>query len=223
MTEIADIVPSAPQATDRLLVRRGTGTKSVELVSLPVPDLLIKSSRMDVETPVGWWFDNLPVSAAQTNYTNVADTLRLYPMCRGRRTRVDRIGCRVVTGVASAEARLLIYGVDANFFPKDRLLQTASLDFSVNASTREETIDFTFEAGVPYYVGIHSSSTPAIGGVATASVASLGRPALNQTHPAGGFTRNIPYADGSPADFDGANAGNIANAAAPSIMFRRAE
>jgi hypothetical protein len=220
--EISDIVPSQPAATDRLLVRRGDTDKSLELLSFPAPKLLTNLSRLDQETPIGWWFDNVPNSVANANSTQTANTLRLFPMNRARDTKVDRIGVRVLTGVATAQGRLVIYDVDSNFFPKNRLLQTGVMDWATSSTTPNETIDFTFEGGVPYYVGLHTSHAVVLSGVASASAPALGRPNIDQTHPSGGFSRSVAFGDGTLADYDGANAGLFTNNVPPAILFRRA-
>lgn len=147
-----------------------------------------------------------------------ANRMDLFPFIARTQTAVTGVAINVVTAVASAQARVLIYESDAQGRPDALVLESDLLDCSI-AGVRAVDATVTLRRGKTYWVGIrHSSnatlstwsgsSTPDINGGAPATTA---RKILR---------RSLAFATAAPANW-GWSSGEI-NAANPTAIWLKA-
>lgn len=173
---------------------------------------------------VGAYYDAAFHGTAASTAGGAAGRLEIAPYYTSAGLRIDQIGVAVSTGVASATVRVLIYATGADGWPSDLLYESASLDCS-SAGYKSVALDFTFEAGTQYWLGVHHSSTATLRAITQASLPNLG---LGTSGAATGYTtmlrRTQTYASLAPTTWDAVSSAQmISNATMPSVRFRALE
>jgi len=199
MAEIADITPSNAEATDRLLVRRsGAAPYGLDLLANLTPSELLAlrdeiiAARGDrsllgerigtisnFASPnaggivVGRYYDNAFHSANNAANTGSANRVIMGPFYTSAPMRIDQIGVTVHTNNTSS-GRCFIYGSGDDGWPDDLLFE-GETDLAFNTTGyKSHSIDFTFETGRQYWLGLRHSGAGAILALAAATSVNLG-------------------------------------------------
>ena len=248
MAEIADITPRTVEANDRFLVR-GNASSPFDLDALSdltptqLAELLAEviaargdrssltnriSTISNFASPnaggiiVGQYYDNAFQATSPTTLAGAANRVDMAPFYTSARLRIDRIGVAVSTAVASALGRCFIYGSDADGWPDDLLYEGSSdLDFS-GTGLREHTLDFTFDSGRQYWVGVRHSSTATLRTINLGSAVNLGPNGGAATNYFSAIRRTITFANALPSTWNFVAGDRVANVTPPSIRMRAA-
>jgi len=122
----------------------------------------------------GNYFDGGVGGTTRTNIAGIADRVLVIPFVPGQDIAVDRAAIDVTTAVAAAESRIVIYDSDgAGGVPSTRLYDSAEQDCSTTG-LKEVTLDFTFQAGKLYWVGVHNKSTATLRAIGVADLRPIG-------------------------------------------------
>jgi len=171
---------------------------------------------------VGQFYDNSFQGTASSTLAGAANRVDLAPFYTSQRLRVDQIGVSVSTAVASALGRIVIYASDDTGWPSEKVYEGASnLDFG-STGYKFHTLDFSFDSGRQYWVGVLQSSTATLRTIGLGSAVNLG---VNGSNGANYFTvlrRTHTFANLLPADWGFLAADRVANVTPPSIRFRAA-
>lgn len=173
----------------------------------------------------GRWIDSHQ-SVASTVYvigTAIANTIRFYPIKFAKNTPIDRIGHRTHSGAPSSGIRIGIYASDGGGgLPGTLLVGTGFLSTNDNQSTQVETVSFTFQEGVLYWIAYHPSAGINVGFLNGAYAASIGRPTTPfNFNPDVGYTVNQtfgPLPSTAPGGLTALQGG--ASQHIPTVMFR---
>ncbi|MDX5412762.1 MAG: hypothetical protein LPK02_06920 [Rhodobacterales bacterium] len=243
--EIADIIPRAAEADDRLLVRSGVSAPfGLEALSNLTPAQLVairneiiaaRGSRSQLAdriatisnfvSPnaggfiVGQYYDNSFHGTASGTSSPGAGNIHLAPFYTSQPITVDRIGINITSAAAGTVAQLAIYEANNETNWPETLVWEGSGTLPAAANGFQEyTTSFTFDAGRQYWLGLRvAGGNSGFRGVALASCVNLG---LNSATNAQ-FTTILTLAAASfpsPWVFAPTQRGN--NAVAPSIRFR---
>ena len=147
----------------------------------------------------GEFVTNAVAALAMGTVAGAANRLDLMPFIPTETITVDRLSLEVTTGVASAQARIGIYGSTATGAPGDLLTGQGTLLDCATTGEKASTISggITLNAGTPYWLGVHMSSTATLRALAVGGMMPLGIPAtgtglftLRRASPA--FASNLP-------------------------------
>ena len=241
-----DITPTPAETTDRLLVRRGGSAPfDLDLLSDLTPEQLVAlaaeiaaargdraaltqriSTISNFASPnaggivVGQYYDN-SFAAQSTTVTGATNRVEMAPFYTAERLRIDQIGATVTFGRPDALGRCFIYGSGADNFPDDLLFEGASdLDFS-EAGYKAHSLDFTFDGGRQYWLGVRHNSNPTMRHVALSSSVNLG---LESSSGFGYFTllrRSLSFGTPLPENWSFQISDRV-SASPPSIRMRAA-
>lgn len=97
------------------------------------------------------WYGGAVYSGIEANGCSVsADTLEFSPIILGSKTSISAIGCKVSDSEVGGHIRLGIYDCDANFLPKNLVIETASL-----STASAGVVSETFASPVSLAAGIY--------------------------------------------------------------------
>lgn len=247
MAEIADITPSAAQATDRFLVRRnGAAPFGLDALSDITPEQLvalaaeIAAARGDraalaprIETIsnfaspnaggviVGQYYDNAFHGAANVNLAGAADRIDMAPFYTSQRMRIDELGVAITTNVGGAEVRCFIYESGASGWPDALTYEGAAIAASSSGFV-SHTLDYTFDSGRQYWLGVRSSSTASMRAISQNSAVNLGIAGSNLNNYFTGLRRTLAFATDLPANWDFVAGDRVVGVTPPSIRMRAA-
>lgn len=126
------------------------------------------SASLIVPAPSGAYISNVITAAALITVTGTAGRCWLTPFISARNVTVARLGMEVTTLLAASTSKVAVYS-DVNGIPTALLAGgVTSLDNST-IGLKEETVSFTFQAGVVYWIAIATSSTQVVRGAAVAN------------------------------------------------------
>lgn len=171
---------------------------------------------------VGRFYDNAFQGANSGTGAGAAGRVEMSPFYTSVRLRIDQIGVAVSTGVASSLLRCFIYGSDADGWP-DELLYEGGADLS-GATTNSfvfHTLDFTFDSGRQYWLGVRFSSTTTLRTIANGSMPNLGLAASNGSTYATMLRRTVAFATPLPASW-GFVTGDLSAGNPSSVRMRAA-
>lgn len=171
----------------------------------------------------GQFYDNAFQGANATTLTGVANRAVMAPFYTSTRMRIDQYGVAVSSGVAGALGRLFIYGSNSEGWP-DELLHESPIDLNFATSGYKfDAVDFTFDAGRQYWLGILNSSTASIRAVSTTSAVNLGLGTSTGTTYATVIQRTVAsFANPLPANWGFVASERGLAVAPPSIRMRAA-
>lgn len=157
---------------------------------------------------VGQFYDNAFQGTAATTGASAINRLDLSPFYTSVRMRIDQLGVAVSTAGAGA-ARCVIYGSDEQGWPDNRVL---SVDIQDTGTTgyRFGAVDFTFDSGRQYWLGVHTAAAPTFRCINVSSAVNLGVNGSNGTSYFSILRRTITYASGAPAVWGFLNSDRIA-------------
>jgi len=170
----------------------------------------------------GQYYDNSFHGAASGALAGVAGRLDMAPFYTSHPMRISELGVSVSTAAAGALVRCFIYASGDDGWPSALLYEG---DTDLSASTIAfvaHSLDFTFDSGRTYWVGVRHSSTAALRTVVASSAANLGlATAAGNTY----FTvlrRTLAFATPLPQNWGFLLADRVANITPPSIRMRAA-
>ena len=167
----------------------------------------------------GQYYDNAFQGTASSTLAGAANRMDLAPYYTSVTFAIDRIGVAVSTGVASAQAKVVIYSSDANGWPDALLYETAALDCS-STGIKEATLSFTFYSGTQYWVGVRHSSTATLRTINVSSAKNLGLTSATASNYATILRRTLTFATAATDPWVFTNSDRVANVTPPSIRFR---
>lgn len=169
---------------------------------------------------VGEYYDNAFHGAASGTLAGAANRADLAPFFVSQRMRIDQIGVAVSTAVAGALARCFIYDVTAAGWPGAKLWEgTGNLDCGT-VGYKFHTLDFTFDAGRQYWLGVIQSSTATLRSIPVSSAISLGLAGSNGTAYHTILRRTLTFASALPTSWNFVTADRVSNTTPLSVRFR---
>jgi hypothetical protein len=147
----------------------------------------------------GTFITNAVNGLALGTTAGVAGRLEMSPFIPSRTITIDRLSIEVTTAVASAQARVGIYGTTAGGLPGDLLTgQGTLLDCSATGAKGSDIAGgLTLQAGTVYWLAAHSSSTATLRALAVGGLLPLGNPETGTTHNSG-RRASVTFASGLP-------------------------
>jgi len=133
---------------------------------------------------------------------------------------IDRIGLDVTTGVASSNAKIVIYNSGTDGYPSSVAYTGGNLDCSSVAFV-EETLSFTFTGGRRYWIGVRTSSTQQLRGASSSTCATFGLTASNANTMFSILRRTVTYASAAPDPWVFTSS-ELTAANPPSVRMRKA-
>ena len=167
------------------------------------------------------YYDNSFQGTASSILVGIANTIMLAPYYTSQPLTISQIGVVVTTAVAASFVKIVIYATDANGWPDVLLYESSDIDTSV-ATFQFESLTFTFDSGVQYWVGVRFSGIQRIRSINTSSAVNLGMTASTATSYATILRQSVTYANAAPNPWVFVNAHRITNVTPPSIRFRAA-
>ena len=171
---------------------------------------------------VGQYYDNSFDGGNNFALAGAADRLDMAPFYTSKRMRIDEIGVLVSTAVAASLLRCFIYGSDDNGWPDDLLFEGAGDLVSSSTGFKFHALDFTFDSGRQYWLGVRQSSTAAFRSVNTSSAINLGLSSSGGTSYFTVLRRTLAFATPLPASWVFVSGDRDANITPPSIRMRAA-
>ena len=168
-------------------------------------------------TPIAGEYMMTTVCSAGTTATLIpaANQLRIFPFAPRVDTPIKAMALNVVTGVAAAVSKFVVYDSDANGRPKTMLNETADVDCSTTGN-KSATLSLTLRRGQTYWLGTRHNSAASV----TAWVGSA-TPDINGGTPVTtarkSLLRTVAYATAAPPTWVWA-AGEI-NATSPAAIW----
>lgn len=169
----------------------------------------------------GQYYDNANYAAASATLAGAVNRIELSPFAVNRDVAIDRIGFNVTTGVASAQGRALIYAAGADGWAATKVYESGNLNFATSSTFVEDTLSFTFLAGVLYWLGVHNSSTATIRAVPLTSAVSCGLLTTTGTGYITTLRRTVAFGS-APDNFNFVNGDRAIGITPPSVRFRAA-
>ena len=171
---------------------------------------------------VGQYYDNAFQGTASTTIVGAANRLDMAPFYTSQPLRIDQIGVAVSTASAGQTMKCFIYGSSSLGWPEE-LLYEADTDLDVGTTGfKFHTLDFTFDSGRQYWLGVRYSGAGTIRAINTSSAVNLG---VNGSGGSNYFTvlrRTLAYATALPNPWVFATSDRAANIGPPSIRMRAA-
>jgi hypothetical protein len=134
---------------------------------------------------------------------------------------IDRLGVAVSTAVAGSLLKCFIYGSDSQGWP-DQLLYEGDGDLSGAAvGYVSHTLDFTFNTGIQYWLGVRYSGNTTVRGVPLSSSVNLGVEFTAGTSYFSKLLRTITFANALPQSW-AFQSSDLDAGVCPSIRFRAA-
>jgi hypothetical protein len=248
MPDIADIIPSDVQASDRFLARRGANTPfgldvlanltPSQLVALVEEVVAARGSRSNLNNRistisnfaspnagsniVGQYYDNAFHGAGRTTLAGAANRLDMAPFYTSTPLRIDQLGVGVSTAQAGSLMRCFIYGSGDDGWPDDLLYEGPSDLSGAATGYVNHTLDFTFENGRQYWMGVRWSGTTTVRAIPLSSAMNLGANGSNATQYFTTIRRTLAFATPLPANWNFVAGDRSANVAPPAMTFRAA-
>lgn len=246
--EIDNITPDPADATDRFLVRRGAAApNTLELLSDLTPTQLVAlaaeivaargdraslnnrlSTISNFASPnaggviVGQYYDNAFQGTGSSTLATAANRVDMAPFYTSQRMRIDQLGVAVSTASAGSLLRCFIYESGAEGWP-DQLLYEGDSDLSGAATGYvSHSLDFTFDSGRQYWLGVRSSGTPTLRSINLSSAVNLGVNGNNGTQYFTMLRRTLAFATPLPASWGFVSGDRVANVTPYSIRMRAA-
>ena len=171
---------------------------------------------------IGQYYDNSFQGTAGVTLAGAANRIELAPYYTSTRLRIDQIGVAVSTQGAGVLGRVVIYGSDSDGWPNALLYEGDSdLDFG-STGYKSHTLDFTFDSGRQYWLGIRCSGIATIRAVNVSSAVNLGLSNSIASNYATLLRRTVTFANPAPDPWVFTNSDRISNVGPPSIRFRAA-
>ena len=170
---------------------------------------------------VGSYCDNAFHGAVNTTLIGAANRLDLAPFYTSQPLRIDQIGTLVSTAATGTELKLVLYGSTDEGWPDDLLFESLPVS-AATTGYKFEGLDFTFDSGRQYWLGVRHSGAPTLRGLNLSTAVNLGcASATAHTY----FTllrRTVPFEDPAPDPWNFQPSERVANVSPPAIKMRTA-
>jgi hypothetical protein len=145
-------------------------------------------------TPASGSFIEPAAAMAYTTTTiaQVADRWDMSPFTPSATYTIDQLGL-LVTGGAAFNCKVTVYSSGSDGWPDALLYETGDLSIA-STGFKNEAVSITFEAGVQYWVGIRSSGTGTLRGIALIALPNLGLALSTSTAQNTILRRTLTYA-----------------------------
>lgn len=171
---------------------------------------------------VGQYYDNAFQGTASSTLAGAANRVDMAPFFTSQRLRIDQLGAAVSTAVASSLVRFFIYESGPEGWP-DALVYEGDTDLSAaTTGYKFHELDFTFDAGRQYWLGVRHSSTATLRSINAGSAVNLGVNGSAGTNYFRALRRTLTFATPLPATWGFLNADRVANVTPYSIRMRAA-
>lgn len=121
----------------------------------------------------GVYYDNSWLGAASATLSAGSGLLAVVPFMSPVGLTIDRMGIVVTTLANGGTADMHIYECLEDGWPGSKLLSTSAVN-TASTGIKEATVNFTFEAGKTYWLGIRASVAVSVRGVALTSAKQFG-------------------------------------------------
>jgi hypothetical protein len=173
---------------------------------------------------VGQFYDNAFHATASTTRPMVTNQLDLVPYYTSQRLRIDQIGIAVSTASAGSLAAIVIYTSTPEGWPDEVVFEGSSvfnpLDCGTTGYKTHTGVDFTFDAGRIYWLGVKSSGTATLRAVNVGSSCNLGVNGSGGTNYLTILRRALTWPNDAPDPYGVATGHRVANLAPFSVRFR---
>ena len=170
---------------------------------------------------VGNYYDNSFQGTANGTLAGATNRVVMAPFYTSERLRIDQLGISISTTVASSSLKCFIYGSNASGWP-DELLYEGPSDLSgATTGYKSHSLDFTFDSGRQYWVGVKMNSTATYRTLNVSSAVNLGLSGSNATSYYTVITRTLTYANALPDPWSFVST-DLAASSPPSIRMRAA-
>jgi hypothetical protein len=171
---------------------------------------------------VGQYYDNAFQGTQSSTLAGAANRVDMAPFYTSQRLRIDQLGVAVATAVAGSLVRCFIYESDSTGWPNE-LLYEGGTDLSGAATGYvSHTLDFTFDSGRQYWLGVRHSSTATLRSINTSSAVNLGVNGGAGTQYFTILRRTLAFATPLPANWNFVAGDRVANVTPYSIRMRAA-
>ena len=214
------------QPTDLFLIERDNVPYRAPISDIPAPAEVAIISNFASPNAGGYisgqYYDNAFHAVPPSNLAGAAGRVEMSPFFVSENLTIDRLGVAVQpTAIASALLRCFIYDSTSQGWP-DQLLYEGDTDLSGAAVAYvSHELDFSFNTGIQYWIGVRYSSNTTVRGVNFASCCNLGLSAAAGTTYLTKVLRAIPFANALPQSW-AFQASDLKTGVCPSIRFRAA-
>lgn len=157
---------------------------------------------------------------ATTILAGAAGRIDLFPFNPRADIVTDGLGVNCTTAVASAQAKIVVYGSDALGRPDDLLAETATLDLSTTGS-KIAAASLTLLQGHTYWLGVRHSSTATLSAWNTQCTPDINGGTAMQTTARKVVRRTLAFGTAAPSLW-GFVSSEVSSAAATAIWLRQA-
>ena len=214
------------QPTDLFLIERDNVPYRAPISDIPAPAVVDIISNFASPNAGGYipgrYYDNSFHAAGSGNLAGEANRAEMSPFFVSQSVTIDRLGIAIQpTAIASALLRCFIYDSTSQGWP-DQLLYEGDTDLSGAAVAYvAHELDFSFNTGIQYWIGVRYSSNSTIRGVSLSSCCTLGLTAAAGASYYTKVLRTIPFADALPQSW-AFQLSDLGAGVCPSIRFRAA-
>jgi hypothetical protein len=213
------------QPTDQILIERDNIPYRAPISDIPAPaEVAIIGNFASPNAGghvVGQYYDNSFHAAGSGVTAGAANRAEMSPFFVSERVTIDQLGVAVHSSVAGSLLKCFIYGSNSQGWP-DQLLFEGDDDLSGAAVAYvSHTLDFSFNTGIKYWLGVRYSANTTVRGVGLSSLGNLGLSTAAGTTYDTKVLRTIPFANALPQSWE-FQASDLATGLCPSIRFRAA-
>lgn len=170
----------------------------------------------------GAYYDSSIQANAATTLAGAANRFELIPFITELDFSIDRIGVYVTTGVASSTVKLVIYNSTVDGKPDTIEWEGGNLSSATSSTFVQETLSFTFTAGIRYWLGVRHSSTATLRAIPVTNLPNLGRNGSTGNTYYTALRRTLTYDTPATTPWAFVVGDLNANVTATSIMVRKA-
>jgi hypothetical protein len=215
----------AIQPTDQILIERDHTPYRARISDIPAPaEVAIIANFASPNTGgyvPGQYYDNSFHAALSGTIAGAANRVEMSPFFVSENVTIDQLGVAVSTAVAGSLLKCFIYGSNSQGWP-DQLLYEGNDDLSGAAVAYVgHTLEFTFNTGIQYWLGVRYSANTTVRGVNLSSSGNLGLSTAAGNTYYTRVVRTISFADALPQSW-AFQASDLGTGVFPSIRFRAA-
>jgi hypothetical protein len=171
---------------------------------------------------VGQYYDNAFQGTNGSTLAGAVNRVDMAPFYTSQRLRIDQIGVNISTATAGQFKRCFIYASGEAGWP-DELLYEGDSDLSTATATYVfHSLDFTFDSGRQYWLGVRHDGTAPARSINTGSAVNLGLTSSTASNYATILRRTLAFATPLPANWNFVNGDRAAGVTPYSIRMRAA-
>jgi hypothetical protein len=213
----------AIQPTDLFLIERDNVPYRAPISDIPAPAEVALIGSFASPNAGGYipgrFYDNSFHATASGTIAGAANRVEMSPFFVSENVTIDQLGVAVSTAVAGSLLRCFIYDSNSQGWP-DQLLYEGNNDLSGAAVAYVgHTLEFTFNTGIQYWLGVRYSANTAVRGVGLSSLGNLGLSSASGTTYDTKVLRAISFANALPQSW-AFQASDLNTGLCPSIRFR---